>query len=469
MIGLHVQFAKPEAMDYLYKASPSLLKWMDWDRVYLLKQYCNWFKNKYGFKPTIIARDYNIRFLEHLSAIECIKHLQAIAGDVIDYYELTNELACTDAAALKQLNQFSILVMNALPTVKFLLGSIAEGNPPIIADIVELAPALRIAKAAGGGLALHEYSQPTMLTDATWHCGRFIRIIAALPADLKDIIIYVTECGIDGSAQVEMFPIKFGRGWRSYTTEVPLLNQVGWYNTLMETNKIRGGTLFDVGTDDSFTDFELIGTEQIAKYVAGQRKEAPVLAKKLYLAICPSNQDQNTFAQTNERVQMALFASRMLAICRTMPQVVAKVFLGEPQSLDRDKGYLFGLKKQLNNAAEWLRAQADGVKVCLNVHTDSGTWSHIGYYWWDQGHSRMLGDAIADKVQPVFGLSTRVTNWDYSSYYFVRLTKDCCTPLLLELGSHQNAHDVAVMRDCGYLVARPIVNTMLDYFKQYLT
>jgi hypothetical protein len=50
----------------------------------------------------------------------------------------------------------------------------------------------------------------------------------------------------------------------------------------------------------------------------------------------------------------------------------------------------------------------------------------------------------------------------------VALTKDVCTPLLIECGSHQNLHDVTVINDMGYLVARATINATLQYFKDYL-
>ena len=113
-------------------------------------------------------------------------------------------------------------------------------------------------------------------------------------------------------------------------------------------------------------------------------------------------------------------------------------------------------------------AQPDGVKVMLNLHTDSGYGSHIGYYWWNQGHSRMLGLKATQAMSRFYGPDTSIRNWDYSGYKFVTLTKHACTPLLIEAGSHQNDHDIAVVNDMGYLVARSIINATLDYFSAYL-
>ena len=473
MLGLHVQLATPEAMAYLYRASPGILVWMDWPRTYLLRQYCNWYKTKYGHKPIVITRDYEINNLSIINAVVRVRRLQQLAGDVIDYYQLTNELACNDASGLQELNTFSIQVMQQLPTVKFLLGSIAEGNPADLNAILELVPALRMAKAVGGGLALHEYSQPTMLTEATWHCGRFVRIKAVLPDDLKDILTYVTECGIDGNVVTQLFPSKPDKGWRTYTSELPYLNQVRWYNALMVANKIGGGVLFNVGSEERWKDYEHIGANMVAEYISIQQitTPVPVPPKRLYLAIVPSNQNYNEFylsgMRTNEQVQLALYAARMLAICRTIPNITAKVFTGRPES--RDTYYLSGLRDQLTTAEAWLQDQSAGVKVCLNLHTDSGEGSHIGYYWWNQGHSKMLGKAITDAMSTVFGSHTAKLNADYSDYYFVTLTKDVCTPLLLECGSHQNTHDINLLNDCGYLVARATINAILKYFSAYLT
>ena len=470
MLGLHVQLATPEAMAYLYRARPGLLVWMDWNRVYLLRQYVNWYKSKYNHKPIVISRDYEIKFLQADYAVSRIKYLQKIAGDVIDYYQLTNEVACNDAIGLRALNEFSLLVMRQLPTVKFLIGSIAEGNPANIEDILELVPALRVAKAAGGGLGLHEYSQPTMLTEATWHCGRFIRIQAVLPDDLKDILKYVTECGIDGNVVTQLFDSKPDKGWRTYTTELPYLNQVRWYNALMVANKVAGGVLFNVGSEERWKDYEHIGANMVADYIQSQQITTAIPTKRLYLAIVPSNQNYNQFylrgQLTNEQVQLALYAARMLAICRTIPNITAKVFTGRPESADTY--YLSGLRENLNTAADWLRAQPPGVKVCLNLHTDSGEGTHIGYYWWNQGHSRMLGEKIVRSMATIFGDHTAILNAYYTGYYFVTLTSDACTPLLLECGSHQNTHDINLLNDCGYLVARATINATLQYFSAYL-
>lgn len=457
-VGVHVEEANDNTIAFLYYAWPGIVTWMDWANISQLKQYCFFYKARFGHKPMVIARRLDIQTLD---VTDTVKKLDQLPHDLIDYYVLVNEPLCTP-----QLNAYTVSVLNARPTLKILVGCLAEGNPANLSDITFLLPAIRLAKEHGGGLALHEYSKPRMQTDSPWHCGRFELIRNRLPADLTDIDTFILECGIDGAAITTPDPVPhIDKGWRDYTTENGFLEQLQWYAEYTANRGVKGVTIFNLGTP-RWKGFELAGAYRIAGWIEEQQVKV-IPTKYLYLAICPSNQDIIKFGNIDERIQMALLASRTLAVSRSYSNVVCKVFIGLPQS--EDPTYLQGLKAQMSVAAAWLKSfPNDSVKVMINLHTDSSPVSHLGFYWWNQGHSRMLGGAINKRLEPLFKTGKPPYNADYSNYIFVQYTKEVCTPLLLELGSHQNAHDLSVVKDMGYLVGRAIMEGTLEYFKPYL-
>lgn len=71
-----------------------------------------------------------------------------------------------------------------------------------------------LAKEAGGGLELHEYGAPQVLSGDGWWTLRYRRVLRELQtAGLHDVPIWIGECGIDGGVIG-----KTGWGWKRFTT-----------------------------------------------------------------------------------------------------------------------------------------------------------------------------------------------------------------------------------------------------------
>jgi hypothetical protein len=110
-------------------------------------------------------------------------------------------------------------------------------------------------------LALHEYAQPTMQTDATWLCLRYRRTVAELQsAGYRVPPILITECGIDGGAvtperEAEKRP---GVGWRGFCDQEACLKQLEWYDSeLRKDSIVVAATPFVCGPNDDWVSFEI--------------------------------------------------------------------------------------------------------------------------------------------------------------------------------------------------------------------
>lgn len=185
------------------------------------------------------------------------------------------------------------------------------------------------------------------------------------------------------------------------------------------------------------------------------------LTGKLWLAIVPSNQDRNpVLGGGNEQTQVAAFAAALVAECARYKPVTAKLFAGQPES--QDATTYAGLRAQTAAAKAWLAtAPAGTYTVALNLHTDSGSFSHIGYYYVGTNTvSQRIGRRAATAIAPFFGANTPVWSDDYSDYIFAEASQ-AAAAVLLELGSHQWASDVAVLKAQATPIARAIVEAVL--------
>ncbi len=186
---------------------------------------------------------------------------------------------------------------------------------------------------------------------------------------------------------------------------------------------------------------------------------------KLWVAIIPSNQDHNpVLGGTHEMAQMALLAAQLLAASRKHTAVQARVFTGKPESADT---YQYqGLHEQQQVVYRWLEtAPAGTLTVCFNIHSDSGTQSHVGWYYCGGQTSvsyrlaKRLGTALAEW----FGTDV-VLSADYSDYIFAGEQRGRNAPVLLEVGSHQNAHDIDILRAKGPAIADDLMSSILQFF-----
>ncbi len=187
---------------------------------------------------------------------------------------------------------------------------------------------------------------------------------------------------------------------------------------------------------------------------------------RLILAICPTNQDPNpVLIGTNEMAHIAPLAAAILAEAQRHPAIVARVLTANPQSADQPPGSLAGLVEQQRGAAGWLAWEGRDVDltVSLNLHSDSGTYSHCGYYYDGPGTvSEWLGKALSESIKGWFG--GKVITADYSHYIFAKETRHVACPVLLEMGAHTILADVLAVRDHAPEIAATLVGTLVGFF-----
>lgn len=185
------------------------------------------------------------------------------------------------------------------------------------------------------------------------------------------------------------------------------------------------------------------------------------------IAVFPSLQDTNKFTdfdgdRTNEMVQVGEFAQKLVAVAARYAFAGAewKVFGGTPYS--QDDYHLQGLTEQQKRGKVWLDQVYGQIPTfALNLHTDSGTFSHVGCYWdGDSPGSKEMALAIRAAIAPVFQ-TTRLLGSDYGAegYLFAKLQYNRHQAVLVEMGSHQNAHDEEVIVHEADLLAVAMVES----------
>jgi len=290
--------------------------------------------------------------------------------------------------------------------------------------------------------------------------------------------VIITECGRDA--------IEGGLGgWkRDGLTATAYTAELARYGRELEKDPyVLGATVFTGGRSDDpawqyfYTDeldvSSLVATTPVPPLPTPVPPPlpAPIPAPptvRLWLAILPSNQDRNRWYEgsqwTHEMAQMALLAARTLGTSRSYPAVLAKVFTGKPES--QDTYHLESLEIQQMAAKVWLdKAPAGTYTVALNLHSDSGTFSHVGGYWrrdvpgWV---SKNLAARVVTALLAFWPKDTSILSGDYSDYLFAQKIGRHC-PVLIEVGSHQNERDLAIVREKGFLLGRSMVKAIANY------
>jgi hypothetical protein len=487
-LGIHVEKPTDSHLDnYLCVAWPCSVMWMDWTEsgIRILATYRQRFYDKFGRWPIVVGRDGEriSNVLDPQFAINCIRERDSQVGNLVDYWQVLNEPAATSPEELKAINDFYCKVIDGLPAScsPILVGSLGEGNPRNIIDIQLLEPAIQKAIATGGGFAVHEYSQPRMDNEAGWHCGRLLKTLDALSIwiDKSKLKIFITECGIDYGAVVQNSPVEKYTGWVNKCSEDDYVSQLRWFKELYrQYPQVIACHIFGLATEELWRKFEIMGANKVANLVYESAVEfannkiqvvTPQTVtqrnKMIYLALIPSNQDRNpVVGGGNEKAQMDTFAGKMLAEANKYVNVTAKVFNGAPES--KDIAPLSGLRAQQRAAKAWLDtfSNENAIKIALNFHTDSGRFTHLFSCYWNQGHSQALGDRIIRALGPIFS-TNYLKSVDYSSYVFVtEQIGSPCTPLLLELGSHEMVSDTSVIANRSPEVANTILQAIHSYF-----
>lgn len=174
-------------------------------------------------------------------------------------FELENEQTIFNLAHVARWNEFTIgavLEANALG-IRVVVGNFPEGHPEVYvpgSDYVlapglwqAMAPALRAVKAGGHLLAFHEYDCPIMqrgwspVYGRGYRCGRHHAVLAALPADLRDIKLLITENGIDWL----IVGVIGGYAHNGGTIEA-FVSQLAWYQSICAPNVV-GVLVFGAG------------------------------------------------------------------------------------------------------------------------------------------------------------------------------------------------------------------------------
>lgn len=144
----------------------------------------------------------------------------------------------------------------------------------------------------------------------------------------------------------------------------------------------------------------------------------------------------------------------------------ARWFNGEP---DRG-GSVSNLIEQQDAAHDWLLGQPERVKVCVSIHTDSGTFSHtFGIFGRQFPESERLAEAIAGIVRSALGTAdlrvfSRLGTIDYSTYIFA--TRASSPAALIEVCSHELPRDLEALWANGQQVAQAIVDGVVEYAKR---
>ena len=137
---------------------------------------------------------------------------------------------------------------------------------------------------------------------------------------------------------------------------------------------------------------------------------------RLILAICPSNQDRNPVVGGGSEMTHIMPLAEAVVSAAVRFGIVARLFTPQPESRDYPTGSLSGLIAQQREAANWIAAtrQPGDLTVSLNLHSDSGSYRHCGYYYDGRGTvSEWLGEHWRSRSPTGLGGSSFS---DYSSY-----------------------------------------------------
>jgi hypothetical protein len=124
------------------------------------------------------------------------------------------------------------------------------------------------------------------------------------------------------------------------------------------------------------------------------------------------------------------------------------------------------LHLQQQQAYQYLEPNQPGNVTCpLSLHTDSGAASTSGEYFDLSGSvSEHLGGVLAVLLEGFFGAKAKRVDFGRENYIFTTELHHRHCALLLELGSHQNAGDVARLPNHGNELAQALAAGIVDFF-----
>lgn len=176
------------------------------------------------------------------------------------------------------------------------VGNFSVGTPQ--APEIDPAPWQAFYPALEGAFALglHQYGAPTMQSNADWCSLRHRKVYASFPEHLRKLLLFITECGIDGGAagQAQV-------GWKGYTDVAGYLSQMLWWDAELQADlanglPVRGACMYLHGTvDNHWQSFNTQGemAQRLATYMQANpplpwkpKKEEPSMATS-YLTSAP--------------------------------------------------------------------------------------------------------------------------------------------------------------------------------------
>lgn len=262
-----VQHLGGNADTFLATAQADGVKWMETDVLHLEAV-----KQRGG--TNILRVDVGLASGDVPGMVDRVRAAQRQYGTLVDVYETWNEPPC-NGAQMAALNTATIQVVETL-RCPLLVGCISVGNPQNLADWAAFVPALRAAMTYGGGLALHEYHAPQMQSDG-WTTLRYRKMWALLPPDVQAILLWITECGIDGGT---LTPPRTASGWQDFTDAAGYLAEpnLQWYDQEIGQDNGNGrphvvcATPFTCGYYPPWQTFDYADALNIARYITANRK-----------------------------------------------------------------------------------------------------------------------------------------------------------------------------------------------------
>lgn len=185
--------------------------------------------------------------------------VDAYADQVLDMWTMDAYSAVEFANEERQGSRAEIASLAAL-TVRFCRrvrphgvrvvgGNFSMGNPNDLSWWDAFRPALDELDYLG----LHEYSRPTMQTDASWHCLRYRRVHDYLRGDHPPVVI--TECGLDWGGDGAR------DGWRARGVSAEdYAAQLRWYDQELQRDPyVLGAAVYCLGQFGDWWSFDLRG------------------------------------------------------------------------------------------------------------------------------------------------------------------------------------------------------------------
>jgi len=280
-LGVHINFiTEADAMrDFILQARPVVVKTLHHDALFWQEIKAE--LGATGQSPLLIGR----RFVESQPLSNPTGEAETMARGILDMstahicdaWEGYNE---APRSKLEPRCRFDRRLAELLHEegLKYVAGSWSVGVPDIPDwQEPEMLDALRVADYIG----VHEYCAPRMddprgLDTSTdplsgWFTLRYRKWYPTLPPDCQKPVL-ITECGIDSGA-CHWDPGAQG-GWRSFTDAQGYLEQLVWYDQILQQDEcVAGATIFCWGTlDPTWDTFDLRGemVELLANYLKEQ-------------------------------------------------------------------------------------------------------------------------------------------------------------------------------------------------------